>query len=546
MVPAAALPSCPARVAVDPAEGPASTLTAANGRPRAAGRFPAWPDLPGVILLVVVALWLRVPGITTLGLYRDDAWPALATEVGILDALRMGITTPGFELFLRCWLSVSRATPWAQAPALAAAVLAIVGVYVLARRVGCGRAAALAAGGLLAVSPVNVLYATRVKPYQFDALSTVLLIAAALAVSDKPSSLRRWAILLSLSVAGAVFSASTLAVSVSAVAWAAAISLRSGERRARTLAAALALAYLVMVVAYATTVLGSVPPSLQASWAENFISASSPAELARTTLHVLEGFAGGIFSTGGVGGPLALSAFVLGALWYRSHVAVLAAAPLLVALGLALLHRAPLGGGRIDIYLYPCVALLAAMAIQRLLDAVPPPDLVNQAAGVAVATTIVAFAATSGLAHVRANPYPAADMGPLSAAVRARMEPGDVMVVGPFSRYPFALYDAAEPQVVFSSRYAPGFTVSSTDPDVLILPAEYFEDGYDEGAAVRFAEGRSRVWYLATDTPTSDTPPDVQDYEYRPEERLLAEGFRIVDRIDAPGVHADLLVRDPE
>ncbi len=160
----------------------------------------------------MVALWLRVPGLTTLGLYRDDAWPALATEAGLFDALRMGVTTPGFELFLRFWLSFSRTTPWAQIPALTAAVLTIAGVYVLARRLDCGRVAAAVAGGLLTLSPVNVLYATRVKPYQFDALSAVAIIAAAVAVVDRPSSRRRWAVLLVVSVVSAVFSASTLAV----------------------------------------------------------------------------------------------------------------------------------------------------------------------------------------------------------------------------------------------------------------------------------------------------------------------------------------------
>lgn len=494
-------------------------------------------------LLVLVALWLRAPGLSTLGLYRDDAWPALATETGLADALRMGVTTPGFELFLRSWLGVSRATPWAQAPSVAAGILTVVGVYALARRVGGGRTAALAAGGLLTLSPVGIIYATRVKPYQFDALSTVALVAAALAVSDRPSSPRRWGVLLALAVASGVFSASTLAVSVTAVAWCAVISVRRGGPAARVLGTALPLGFLGLVAVYATAVLGSVPPSLQASWAENFISASSPGELVRTTAHVVDGFAGGLFPGGEVAGPFVLFGLAVGALWYRPAVAALVLAPILAALGLALLQRAPFGGGRIDIYLYPCVALLAAMAVQKLVDSGPVPDRLAQPA---MATGIVILAATTGLHHVRANPYPAADMGPLTAAVRSRLGPADAVVVGPFSRYPFALYDSADVDVVFSSRYAPGFTVRSQDPDVLIMPAEYFEDGYDEGLAVRFAEGRTRVWYVATDTPESDTPPDVQAYEYRPEQLLVADGFRIVDRIDAHGVHADLLVRSPE
>ncbi len=513
------------------------------GAGRGSAQLLAWSDLAAMALLVVVALWLRTPGLSTLGLYRDDAWPALATKASLSDALGMGVTTPGFELFLRSWLSVSQATPWAQAPALAAAILSIVGVYLLARRVGCERVAAMAAGGLLALAPINVLFATRVKPYQFDALSTVALIAAAVGVAEQPSSRRRWAVLMLVSVASAVFSASTLAVSISAVAWCAVLSVRRGRGRSRLLGTVLPVTYLALVGAYATLVLGRVPPSLRTSWSGHYISASTPAELVRTTTSVVGSFAAGVFPTNGVVAALVLVVLALGALWYRPPLAVLVMAPVLVALGLALVHRAPFGGGRIDIYLYPCVALLAAMAIQKILDT--GPAVPTGLAQLALAAAIVVYAATNGLEHVRANPYPAADIGPLTAAVRARMEPGDAMVVGPFSRYPFALYGDSDPQVVMSSLYAPGFTVRSRDPDVLIMPAEFFEDGYDEDQAVRFAEGRARVWYLATDTPESDTPGDVQAYEYRPEQRLLADGFEIVERIEGVGVHADLLVRSP-
>jgi hypothetical protein len=75
------------------------------------------------------------------------------------------------------------------------------------------------------------------------------------------------------------------------------------------------------------------------------------------------------------------------------------------------------------------------------------------------------------------------------------------------------------------------------------MPAEFFEGGYDPDAAVRFAQRRSRVWYLATDTPASDTPAEVQANEHVPEQRLIADGFTPTERVDAYGVHADLLVR---
>ncbi|HWC12450.1 MAG TPA: hypothetical protein VG455_14665, partial [Acidimicrobiales bacterium] len=185
----------------------------------------AWPrlgELLDVALLAAVALALRAPSLTTLGLYRDDAWPALAARTDLGRALRLGITVPGFELAVRLWMGVSRSTLWAQAPVLAASVASIVATYVLVRRVGCGRTPALLAGGVLALSPIHVLYATRLKQYSFDALGGVAVIAAALWLWRRPASPSRWALLFGACTMAALFSASTVPggiVAMGASAW---------------------------------------------------------------------------------------------------------------------------------------------------------------------------------------------------------------------------------------------------------------------------------------------------------------------------------------
>lgn len=44
--------------------------------------------------------------------------------------------------------------------------------------------------------------------------------------------------------------------------------------------------------------------------------------------------------------------------------------------------------------------------------------------------------------------------------------------MAPFGGYAYALYSRHPPEVIVSSRYSPGITVASTDPGVLIMPAE--------------------------------------------------------------------------
>lgn len=507
---------------------------------QATGPEPARPrwgrDLTCAALLVGLGLAVRLPGLSTLGLYRDDAWPMLATRTDLRRAVRIGVTTPGFEAFVRAWGEVSTATLWVQAPALAASLASVALAYHVARRLDCGRAAAAAAGGVLALAPVAVLYATRVKPYAFDALGCLLLLFAAIRVVDRPT-LRRWTALAFLAGAAPLFSASVLPVGLSAVAWTSwrvwwPSSDRLGHRWATV---AVPAAYAAVLGVYALVMLSTVPPSLRGYWAPHYVKDLGSA------LFVLQQFAAGMFLTSGTPGVVILAALAAGAWWARPLLAPLLVGPVAIAFGLAVAGRAPFGGGRTDLYLYPCVALALALTVEKVLVGRSPTT--DRVLPLLTTGAIVVFAVTSIRPYALRNPYPGADMAELSAAVLRQAAPGDGIVVGPFGRYAYALYSRKPPEVIVSSRYSPGITVASTEPDVLIMPAEYYEPGYDADAGATFARGRARVWYLATDTPPTDTSPDVQENELIPERRILAEGFVIERRIDVAGAHADLLVR---
>jgi hypothetical protein len=422
-------------------------------------------------------------------------------------------------------------------------VASIVATYLLVRRVGCGRTAALVAGGILTLSPVHVLYATRLKQYSFDALLAVAVIAAALWLWSRPASRARWALLLGVCTAAALFSASTVPVGIVAMGASAWRGLRSeAGRSVRHLALAVPAAYALVMAAYATVVLGSVPPQLHALWEPGFVDASGPGRLLSTAWDVVSAFAAGLLYRRGPVGPLLLAVAAVGAVAYRRDLAVLAVGPLAVAFALAVARRAPFGGGRTDAYLYPGVALAVALAVQKAIDAGWLARVGERLVHGAVAVGVVAFALTAGRAHVRHNPYPGTDMAGLQVAVARQQEPGDGIVVTPFSRYPWALYGDARPIVDLSSRFTTGFTVRDRSPDTLIVEAEYVEEGYDPAVVVPFAERHRRVWYVATDSPLSDTPAEAQVREGDAERLLLDRGWRVERRIDVEGGHAHLLV----
>src|SRR5216683_5108413 len=69
-----------------------------------------------------------------------------------------------------------------------------------------GPAASLATIALASFSPTLVFYANEAKPYGSDAFVTVVLLAATLAVRDRPTATRRWVLLLSFGVLGLLLS----------------------------------------------------------------------------------------------------------------------------------------------------------------------------------------------------------------------------------------------------------------------------------------------------------------------------------------------------
>ena len=130
-----------------------------------------------VVLLVLVGAGtaMRVQGLTTLGFYRDDAWAALSSRVGLGTAWHMWLGAPGFYFLERSFFDLHPgSTWWAQLLPLAAGIAAIPAIYFLARHFGFRRIAGLVLAGIVCVSPVCVIYSTRVKEY-----SVVFLVSGA-------------------------------------------------------------------------------------------------------------------------------------------------------------------------------------------------------------------------------------------------------------------------------------------------------------------------------------------------------------------------------
>ena len=233
------------------------------------------PGTTAVILLVLVGAGtaMRVQGLTTLGFYRDDAWAALSSRVGIGTAWHMWVTAPGFYFLERSFIDLHpQSTWWAQLPELAAGIAAIPAVYFLARHFGFRRVVGLVLACVVSVSPVCVVYSTRVKEY-----STVFLVSAAVLwaaeTARRQPDRTRLAVLSALSVAAFAVSAS-LGPVIAGVWIASGIRvLRDDGHRREVIVSAGVTAALCGVVA--ATFYRDVSPALTRFWDGSYITLGS-------------------------------------------------------------------------------------------------------------------------------------------------------------------------------------------------------------------------------------------------------------------------------
>ena len=502
-------------------------------------RAAALAELALLAAVVALGIWLRLPGLTRAGLWRDDAWVALASRVDLGTALRMGSTTLGFTLLERAWILLdSDSSLWAQLLPLAIGVAGIVAVFVLTRNLGLPRPLALFAALVIALAPVPVTYSTRVKQYGADLLLSCAVLGLAETARRRPEkrALIRlgWASFVAMVVSAAI-------VPVLAGAWSALLVAVRRDRASRRRVALAGASAALACGAVAAALVATLPPPMHRFWKlmGGFVDVSSPAAFLDTSAASLRA----LFTGLAYAPPEAANAgaVALGLLLVAGAAAggptLSGALPLAAAYAASVAQRIPLGTGRTDEVLYPAVVLLAAAGLHRLGSLAAA--LVKRPAGMRWAGyAALALLALADLRYGIRQPvaYPVTDMRSAARELEKFRGIQDFVLVDPFSRYPWALYEESTVRVVFGPTWGARFSVESTRPGVYIAPSEPYEDAFDPAAWARRAAGAPRAWYVLTHF----YPSRDEDPVYR---ALVAEGWRAEHELGATGVSVLLLVR---
>jgi hypothetical protein len=494
-------------------------------------------ELVALAGIVVIGMWLRMAGLTSHGLWRDDAWVALSGRVSIATALRMGATAPGFTLIERAWILFDPASSrWAQLLPLVLGGVGIVAMFCLARYLRLSVWLSLGTAALIALSPVAIAYSTHVKQYSADLVLACALMGLGEAARRRTER-RPLGALVAVSCVGFVITASVVAVIVGV--WAMLLVVSLADRRARRR----------VIWGGAVTALGCGVASLlwysHLSHALPLFWSQQHRFLEITPLHkvvpqltsmvsdaVLKAHSGAVV-TASVGIALTVVALVgLGAgprIW--SSGLVIAAALFAAALGLI-----PWGTGRTDEVLYPALALLLAFGVERLAR-----GAAARAPGVAMESIVaglIGVALVAGM--VRADVehpavYPAVDARLLMREVAAHERPGDLVYVSSASRYPWVLQSPDRPRLVMGTGWGAGYTVTSTRSDEFIAPSYSWEVAFHPGRWARRTTSARRLWFIG-----GGFPPNRTDYEYQ---AIRRAGWRPVKVLHATGSVAVLMTR---
>lgn len=472
--------------------------------------------------MLALALVLRLGDLGPPSLWLDDAWLAVGVRGDTWsERLRVVVSEPGYVLALFAWLrAVGFSDTAAQLPALAAGVGGVWATMGVARRgLSMSRLASLLAGLFVATSPLHLTYSTRVKHYTLDALLTLLVLWAALAVLRRPERPRRAVLLGVTAIAVSAVSGIVAVVAGGALSVVVLAALAENrrvprqQRRHGQSAAALtaftgvaALAAWFAFSAYWTSeVLGStVNDVMRAEHAELFIPVD---DVTAASTRLGEG--ANVLLNRSVAGPWPLAAALglvgLGAVAVRRDNldrrggwrALLLVAPVVGAIGLAAAQSAPWGLGRTELYLVPLIALLAGAAVDVLVPSRPAGGLVlsagRRAVGIVAASVIVTGAVVDGVGERQS--YPVEDVASAVAAWEAARTHGDGLLVYSASRWAFGLYTSGDITLVADRAESRGFHVEVADVDVTLLPPT---ETAGVQPALNALDGRSRVWFLGS------------------------------------------------
>ncbi|MEM8706439.1 MAG: glycosyltransferase family 39 protein [Actinomycetota bacterium] len=443
--------------------------------------------------LVVVAGLLALGGYLRASLvapetaWFDDAWVAYAHRAPWGDLTEIALGAPGFSILLRLWSEVvGFGTFRIQFIPLVAALAAPPLAYWLLRR-RTGLVAALAGALWIVFSPVHLVYSGRIKQYSLDVVFSLLIVHLSWRAIESPDDRSTWrnlalvsAVAVSVSFPLVLVAAPACAVPLLASVW--------RSRRVELTHLWLTLPLVTAPLWYVIVIRHRQYPNLIRFWSDAYVQTDAG------LLVMVESILGRVADVAGflAPGPFVVSVALVGGLiaWALRAAPLQIVVPLLTFAGagaLALDGRAPLGGGRTDLYLLGGLVLAAGLGFDRIVSRSRTREAV---AGVAIAVLTVV-----GLVTTERPDYPDQRAGDVIAEIEARRTADDQVLVYHNAKFAWLAYTDVPAEVI--PRWAP-YGIEVLDPAIVVQPFPPNQAAVSE-VLDRLDADVERVWLFGTD-----------------------------------------------
>jgi hypothetical protein len=445
------------------------------------GQIASW-------LLVAIGVWLRYQRYAfNRSLWLDEAYLALniirRTPAELLGPLDYGQASPFGFLALVDLLAtqlgfgelVLRGLPFV------AGVLSVPLFFVLSRQLLPEWAAVLALA-LFAVSDSLGEYSAQFKQYSMDVFITLILVLAALAFLDQPSSRVRalgWAALGT----AAVWFSHPAAIILAGTGGGAALLLVTGRLRTNPLwLAAIIAAWLASFAAFYTSSLSSLLENapLTGYWAWN--DAFLPSPFTRTGLEVDASILTRAFEDPGGFAPMSGSILLFSVgfleLLYRRDSKLTLVLPLALTAVLSALRLYPLLG-RLILFAVPLMVLIVVQGLLLLVQGIGFSRRLQVAVTLLAAGLLLFGPVLLGFPRGW-NPRQKEEVRPLVMHLLRAYQPGDGLYV----------YHAARPAFLYYSE------LLNFHPEELVLGTPHGDDSDAYGRDLSLLRERPRLWIL--------------------------------------------------
>lgn len=479
-----------------------------------------------LVALVGVAFLLRSHNLGPSTLTHDDAWVAYISRASFSDVITVGLTSPGFVFLEKIWLSVVGFSELkAQLlPFVVGVLTPAVAYLILRKRV---RTSMAVLGALaMAYVPIHIIYSQHVKQYTGEVLLGLALIWLGWRILDDPLSERRWISLSALAVVAMLFSFSLSMVASGPIL--SGLCLLAIDRKLRIRLLRWPALFGFAAAGWYLVVIGPrIPGGLRDLWSTyagegRFIDASHGIRIwLEQTLTRLGQFLewATVFPPKWI---LILAAVLVVILAIRKPlVLVMTVTPILLAISLATLDLAPLGGNRTDMYLLApfvvgmTVGLEAGVEQLSLLTSGRKARSDRDSRWLGAMVWAGAIATVWGMASLTnpPPPYPLQDVKPLIESLEEQRADGDLLVIDYEAMYHLGLYGSGTSKPISVTDYGyRHYWVEFDDPDTLRIhdpsQARAYADEID-------AEG-DRMWFLVSINPfthsTRDKWNEMTDY----------------------------------